>query len=71
MDQYRPGNIVRHKASGEIFEIIVVRGTSAIGKPINASEKARYGEIVLILDTIELLLDEPTDAFNTLYRDDE
>lgn len=68
MDQYRVGNIVRHKASGEIFEIIEVRGTSAIGKPINEAEKARYGSIVLILDTIELLLDEPTDAFNTLYK---
>lgn len=71
MTIYRIGNIVRHTPTGELFEITEVRGETAIGRPIDGPSRKQYGFVVLLLADTELLLDDATDTFNTLFEGDE
>lgn len=71
MDNFKVGNIVRDKRSGDIFELIEVYGTSAVAAPIDAYNKVKNDRFAVMLEDMELVLDEASDAFNTLFGDDD
>lgn len=64
----QPRNIVRKLNTNEVFEVLMVSGKVLLCNPVNS--KGHDGiPVPLKIDEVEVLMEEETDVFNLLFRD--
>lgn len=70
---FSSGNIVRHKKTGQIYEISKVFATHALARVVLKDNTTDIKEVPIFLSDCELVLDQTNDAFNVLFgeSDDE
>lgn len=64
--EFKIGNIVKHIGSGQILEITGIVGKLILCKPLDMNAHIPYKQ-----DELEIIMEEETEAFNILFKDDE
>ena len=68
--EIKKNSIVRKLDTNEVYEVISISGNLIIGVPININS-LKGVPVPLKVSEIEMLMEEETDAFNLLFRDDD
>ena len=69
--EIKVGSIVKDKRDGRLFEVLVINGVSGVGRPLDPADLYKNDEWVIMLNHMELVLEEVTDAFDILFKNDE
>jgi len=70
MTSFKKGAIVKALETSRLYEVHSQHGTKVLCREINPDYSTVEYDSIFDVNEIELIMDEPNDAFNILFEDD-